>query len=124
MIWEPRDYGNITILRVSSDRIWTPDLLLYNSADEFDTTAKVNALIEWDGHVCYVPPGMFKSTCPILVESFPFDDQTCTLKFGSWTYDESEVNITNKGDRGQNDSYIPSNEWLLLGKICAFVPID
>ncbi len=57
MRWDPSEYGDIKILRVSSDRIWTPDLLLYNSADEFETTSKVNALIEWDGNVCYVPPG-------------------------------------------------------------------
>ena len=59
------------------------DLLLYNSAGEsFDSTTKVNAIIEYTGAVSYVPPGMFRSTCSIKVQDFPFDDQICHLKFG------------------------------------------
>ena len=81
-MWNPEEYGNITKIRVSSTKIWTPDLLLYNSADVFDTTSKVNGVIESNGEVCYLPPGMFQSTCMILVDDFPFDEQSCPLKFG------------------------------------------
>ena len=109
------EYGNISKVRVTSDKIWTPDLLLYNSAELFDTTSKVNAIIESNGNVCYLPPGVFKATCSIDVDNFPFDEQICTVKFGSWTYDESQVNATNKSERGQMDSYIPNNEWFLMG---------
>jgi nicotinic acetylcholine receptor len=57
--------------------------LLYNSADDsFDTTAKVNAVLESTGDINYLPPGMFKSTCVIKVDDFPFDEQICSLKFG------------------------------------------
>lgn len=59
------------------------DLLLYNSADDsFDVTSKVNAVVTYDGTVSYVPPGMFRSTCAIVIEDFPFDEQNCSLKFG------------------------------------------
>ncbi|KHJ98278.1 Neurotransmitter-gated ion-channel transmembrane region [Oesophagostomum dentatum] len=34
---------------------------------------------------------MFKSSCRIDVEWFPFDEQSCTLVFGSWTYNSEEV---------------------------------
>ena len=58
---------------------------MYNSADEtFDSTSKVNAVIEYDGSISYLPPGMFRSTCIIKVEEFPFDDQVCQLKFGRY----------------------------------------
>ena len=39
-----------------------------------------------EGSCLYVPPGIFKSTCKIDITWFPFDDQLCDLKFGSWTY--------------------------------------
>jgi len=38
-----------------------------------------------------VPPGIFKSTCKIDITWFPFDDQHCEMKFGSWTYDGNQV---------------------------------
>ena len=35
--------------------------------------------------------GMFKSSCPIDITWFPFDDQNCEMKFGSWTYNGFKV---------------------------------
>ena len=58
-----------------------------NSADEkFDGTFQTNVVVSNDGGCLYVPPGIFKSTCKIDITWFPFDDQKCDLKFGSWTY--------------------------------------
>jgi hypothetical protein len=37
------------------------------------------------------------------------------MKLFSWTHDELYINLTNKSDRGQNDSYIKNAEWLLEG---------
>lgn len=99
-----------------SSKIWIPDLLLYNSADVFETKANVNAVLESDGTVNFLPPGMFKSTCQIEIYHFPFDMQSCSLKFGSWTYDESNIDLRNKSDTAQLDSYIENGEWLLRGK--------
>ncbi|KAL7668612.1 hypothetical protein ACOME3_009308 [Neoechinorhynchus agilis] len=31
--------------------------------------------------------------CPMNVEFFPFDEQTCPMKFGSWTYGVNQVNV-------------------------------
>lgn len=32
------------------------------------------------------------STCKIDITWFPFDDQNCEMKFGSWTYNGFKVN--------------------------------
>jgi hypothetical protein len=72
-----------SLINFINNLLRTPDLLLYNSADDsFETTSTVNAVIESTGSINYLPPGMFKSTCVIKVEDFPFDDQICELKFG------------------------------------------
>ena len=66
-----------------SEKIWIPDLLLYNSAgDSFDPKTGVNAVVYNTGDVSYLPPGMFRSTCQIEIDQFPFDEQKCNLKFG------------------------------------------
>jgi hypothetical protein len=38
--------------------------------------------------------GIFKSTCQIDITWFPFDDQSCDLKFGTWTYDGFYINLS------------------------------
>jgi len=52
--------------------------------------------IHSDGFIVWKPPAIYKSLCPIDVEFFPFDEQTCTIKIGSWTYDGFSVNILHK----------------------------
>ena len=39
------------------------------------------------------PPAIYHSSCEMDVEYFPFDEQTCVMKFGSWTYDGFQVKI-------------------------------
>ena len=39
---------------------------------------------------------MFKSSCPIDITWFPFDDQSCEMKFGSWTYNGFKVTRPNR----------------------------
>ena len=41
--------------------------------------------VEWK------PPAISHSSCEMDVEYFPFDEQTCVMKFGSWTYDGFQV---------------------------------
>jgi len=69
-----------------------PSLTTLSSADEgFDGTYATNVVVRNNGSCLYVPPGIFKSTCKIDITWFPFDDQRCEMKFGSWTYDGFQV---------------------------------
>lgn len=47
----------------------------------------------YSGNVTWEPPAIYKSSCEINVEFFPFDMQLCTMKFGSWTYDGEQVDL-------------------------------
>ncbi|CAF0999866.1 unnamed protein product [Rotaria sordida] len=71
--WVPEEFGNIQTLRIPSTQIWTPDIFLYNTADEkFDTTVKVNVVVQHNGDILYVPPVVYKSNCPFNIALFPF----------------------------------------------------
>ena len=64
------------------------------SADgNFTVKLMTKATLHSDGLVMWKPPAIYKSLCPIDVEFFPFDEQQCTLKIGSWTYDGYSVDI-------------------------------
>jgi hypothetical protein len=73
------------------------------SADEaFDGSYPTNVVLTSEGGCTYIPPGIFKSTCKIDITWFPFDDQDCEMKFGSWTYDGGKVSMFSRIARKKN----------------------
>ncbi|CAG7817481.1 unnamed protein product [Allacma fusca] len=94
LTWDPNEYGGVKMLHVPSDHIWRPDIVLYNNADgNFEVTLATKATLYHNGLVEWKPPAIYKSSCEIDVEYFPFDEQTCVMKFGSWTYDGFQVDL-------------------------------
>lgn len=49
------------------------------------------ATLSYTGEVNWKPPSIYKSSCEINVQYFPFDEQSCLMKFGSWTYNGLQV---------------------------------
>ena len=47
----------------------------------FQISYSCNVLIYPSGYVYWLPPAIFRSSCPISVTYFPFDWQNCSLKF-------------------------------------------
>lgn len=92
--WDPADYGGVKYLHVPSQDIWLPDIVLYNNADgNYEVTIMTKAILHYNGRVTWNPPAIYKSYCGIDVEFFPFDEQECFMKFGSWTYDGLMVDL-------------------------------
>ncbi|KAK5971605.1 Neurotransmitter-gated ion-channel ligand binding domain protein, partial [Trichostrongylus colubriformis] len=95
MRWDPRFYGNIETIRVPPDKVWLPDIVLFNNADgNYLVSFYSNVVVEHTGEMLWVPPAVYKSSCIIDVEYFPFDEQVCALTFGSWTFKKEEVQIS------------------------------
>lgn len=44
---------------------------------------------------------------------FPFDEQQCPMKFGSWSYSGFAIEL-GKGDVVL-ENYMPNGEWILMG---------
>ena len=59
------------------------------------------AVLHHSGKVVWNPPAIYKSSCEIDVEFFPFDEQNCFMKFGSWTYDGYMVDLRHINQRGK-----------------------
>ena len=74
-------------------------------------------VVSSDGSCLWVPPGLFLSTCTIDITWFPFDDQKCPMKFGSWTYDSSGIDLKLQSDKGDDSSFMPNGEWELIGNV-------
>ncbi|XP_033871493.2 neuronal acetylcholine receptor subunit alpha-3 [Acipenser ruthenus] len=113
--WSPVEYDGIELIRVPSNKIWRPDIVLYNNAvGDFLVEDKTKALLKFDGTVTWIPPAIFKSSCPMDITYFPFDYQNCSMKFGSWTYDKAKIDLVLIGSKVNLKDFWESGEWEII----------
>ncbi|XP_037681790.1 neuronal acetylcholine receptor subunit beta-2 [Choloepus didactylus] len=112
LTWKPEEFDNMKKVRLPSKHIWLPDVVLYNNADGmYEVSFYSNAVVSYDGSIFWLPPAIYKSACKIEVKHFPFDQQNCTMKFRSWTYDRTEIDLVLKSEAASLDDFTPSGEW-------------
>ncbi|XP_036411181.1 neuronal acetylcholine receptor subunit beta-2-like [Megalops cyprinoides] len=115
LTWVPEEFDGMQKVRLPSKHIWLPDVVLYNNADGmYEVSFYSNAVVSYDGSVFWLPPAIYKSACKIEVKHFPFDQQNCTLRFRSWTYDRTEIDLVLKTDVASMDDFTPSGEWDII----------
>lgn len=89
--------------------------IVHCSAAEYtDGVMSANAMVENNGNVFWPIPTKLQSSCKVDVTYFPFDDQICKMKFGSWTYDGFQVDITNRSEEVDLSNYVVNGEWVLI----------
>ena len=113
--WNPDDFGGLKKIRIPCRQIWLPDIVLYNSADDYTQGYMQSlAMVSSDGTVFWPPIVKFRSTCRIDITWFPFDDQLCFLKFGSWTYDSTQIILTNRSENVDMLNYVDNGTLFCL----------
>uniref|UniRef100_A0A3B5BMA2 Neuronal acetylcholine receptor subunit alpha-2-like n=1 Tax=Stegastes partitus TaxID=144197 RepID=A0A3B5BMA2_9TELE len=115
--WNPEDYENVTSIRIPSEIIWRPDIVLYNADGDFAVTHLTKAHLFFDGQIKWMPPAIYKSSCSIDVTFFPFDQQSCKMKFGSWTYDRAKIDLISMDSSVDQMDYWESGEWVIINAV-------
>ncbi|XP_056136107.1 neuronal acetylcholine receptor subunit alpha-9-I [Lampris incognitus] len=110
--WDKEDYDGLEVIRIPSDLVWRPDIVLYNKADdESSGPADTNVVLRYNGEIIWDSPAITKSSCVVDVSYFPFDWQQCNLTFGSWTYNGNQVDITMGMNSGDLSDFVENVEW-------------
>uniref|UniRef100_A0A9J7XV48 Cholinergic receptor, nicotinic, delta (muscle) n=1 Tax=Cyprinus carpio carpio TaxID=630221 RepID=A0A9J7XV48_CYPCA len=112
--WNETEFDNITVLRLPPSMVWLPEVVLENNNDaQFQVAYYCNVLIYPNGNVYWLPPAIFRSSCSINVNYFPFDWQNCSLKFSSLTYNAKEISLHLKEEKDEDErSY--KVEWIII----------
>ena len=82
-------------IRLSPQDVWTPDVELYNAREKKLVASQLNdrIVLSKTGGVIWVPPYTLTASCTLDTTWFPFDEQECTLKFGSWTNNGQRMDL-------------------------------
>jgi len=84
---------NISELSVGSEYLWTPDVVLVNSADgKYSRNREHYAVIlRNDGYVRFMFQDLWKTICKVRSTYFPFDQQVCTITIRSGSHDSQSI---------------------------------
>ena len=117
--WNKKDY-NYNYLNIYSGQIWIPDLELYNAAAApkiYDTNGGLK--LYSDGTILWVRPTTYSFSCKLDLNMFPFDEQRCTMTFGSWKYSANFLDLRPFKDHPKFknisvDAKFSHNEWNIV----------
>ncbi|XP_033112678.1 neuronal acetylcholine receptor subunit alpha-6-like isoform X2 [Anneissia japonica] len=64
----------------------------------------------------YSTYSVFQSSCHVNIKLYPYDNQTCMLRFGSWNYDVYELDVYPQlRELDQKDHFYDNGVWTLQG---------
>uniref|UniRef100_A0A914LGB2 Uncharacterized protein n=2 Tax=Meloidogyne incognita TaxID=6306 RepID=A0A914LGB2_MELIC len=113
LAWDPKKFAGINKLNIPVGSIWIPDIILYNNAAQQYLNEMTTAGVVYDGNISLSMAGIFKSSCALDVRFYPFDFQNCLMKFASWAYDGTKIDIWSDSDSDDQSKYMISTEWTL-----------
>lgn len=112
LTWAPHDFSNILKTYIKGKFIWTPDVALFNIAEEPESKYKeAYASVEHNGAVTWTRTAKHKFPCKLNFAHFPFDTHTCQMNFGSAIYDGEKLDLKLGGL--SLSSYTSNTRWVL-----------
>ena len=107
--------SSLDFLSVENDEVWVPDIELLNAASLPDIyTLKGGMNLYKNGDIMWSNPAIFKFSCPLELQYFPFDTQRCKMKFSSWIYNKKMLNLHPHNDESKQIDILNSfshSEW-------------
>lgn len=102
---------------LQSDDIWLPPITVFNSVSSltplikggYDTTLTLT-----NGQVDLNIGIVTRTTCIVDTTDFPFDTQTCYIKFTPWGYQSYEIDFDPTTTYARTDNFVPNQEWDLI----------
>ncbi|KAH9507916.1 Acetylcholine receptor subunit alpha-type acr-16 [Bulinus truncatus] len=88
-------YGGIKDILLPENKVWKPDIAIYNSVDErvYMGTDESLVTVGSNGIVRWEPVINMGLTCKVDISQYPFDQNTCTINVMTWMNDNTSVNL-------------------------------
>lgn len=112
--WTPSSYSGIQYINLPAKNIWVPPITLANAVDILQTIGKntnFNAMIQYNGTISLPMGGILSAKCKTDIYKFPYDTQTCDLRFVPWGFVENDIIFEISKNGINTDFYTPSSNW-------------
>lgn len=94
--WNINMYGgDLSSIVIPKQKVWTPSLITINSFSEAGELGKESSRLRLDnsGTLHWITPDLYQTMCNLDVTFYPFDSQSCALRFYLTAYRANEVKL-------------------------------
>ena len=111
--WNSSKYNNIQTIVISIGEVWTPEIVLANSAKSASPLWYDWMSIRYDanGVASWRPGGLLEVNCAVNIKYYPFDIQTCDILITPFVYTSYEVVFNSVDALGTGSLYFENGEW-------------
>jgi len=93
LAWKPASYGGVEKIYLPEDKIWTPDIHLFDAVGKSEERDPVNVVILSTGTVYWIVPATYRTLCTPSHDDKDDHEAHCLLKLGPWVYDAESVHL-------------------------------
>ncbi|XP_033098657.1 neuronal acetylcholine receptor subunit beta-3-like [Anneissia japonica] len=113
MVWNASDYGGIDEIKVPHNSIWMPDITLYDNVDNGFERSKTSIplSVTSNGSVSLATPTFYTAFCKMDVKHFPFDNEICRFKHGSWMYGSHQIDLNVRRRENEQSYFYENGVW-------------
>ena len=106
--------GNVESLIIDYTKIWTPTIILFNSADSVAAVGDITYKVRFytvNGTVTWAPRAIMAASCTPDVSFFPFDQQECEFIFTPSSEDKTKIQLSLISNKWGMSNYDSSGVW-------------
>ncbi|XP_077992353.1 neuronal acetylcholine receptor subunit alpha-5-like [Glandiceps talaboti] len=123
--WNSSQYGGLEVISLSADKIWVPDLTLYNNvgSEHPFRFGNQSLIVNHDGNITYIcQPKITETVCNVDIQNYPVDTQVCSFYLGSGIYNDNQVHLIPYASEMEQDVFHTKGEWLLQDTVMYLTP--
>ncbi|XP_040185081.1 5-hydroxytryptamine receptor 3A-like [Rana temporaria] len=118
--WDPANYCGIEKILIPGTRFWLPDLYIYELTDSENSVPVIPFYtVTNKGTIINAKPIRIVSSCNLDIFKFPFDQQICSLTFGSYVHSVNEMIMSAKSNSSvvnmnSQSIFVSKGDWNLV----------
>ncbi|KAK9519420.1 hypothetical protein VZT92_022152 [Zoarces viviparus] len=94
LVWDPDECDGVTRISLPVEKLWSPDIIVYEFVDDDVSQACPYVYVNHTGHIRWDRMLRLVSSCNLEIFSFPFDMQNCSFTFGSYMHTIRDVRLS------------------------------
>lgn len=123
--WEPPDYDGILKITVPANKIWVPNLAVFNSAWTTEKLLKsFNCALFRTGTVVCTPEVGTTVLCQSNNDAWPDDIQWCSMFIATMNFGYERLALKLADKDVVLDSYLNNPRWKILNYTAKYHPVD